>query len=138
MSWICPVCFRNFKHKNQEHSCLKKIPEDHFTDKTALVKQLYDNLVIQLSVFGKFNINAVQNAIIFSSKSTFLAVKPKKNWLDLEFLLSEEIDEFPVHKVVKISKNRYAHFVRLSRTDEIDGQLLSWLENSFKLISGAK
>lgn len=78
-------------------------------------------------------ISPVKSAIIFSAKSTFLAVKPKKNWLDLEFILDYEADEFPVFKIIRAGKSRYVHFIRISTPENIDRQLMDWIRQAYAL-----
>jgi len=135
MTWICPECNRTFKNKNQDHSCVIKSIDDHFLNKPQIIKHVYDVLIHRIQDFGKMKIVAVVNAIICSSKSTFLVIKPKKNWIDIEFLLNEPIEEFPIHKTVKASNKRFAHFIRIGIPDEIDDQLISWLKRSYEIIT---
>jgi hypothetical protein len=78
---------------------------------------------------------SVKNAILFQAKSNFLAVKPKKAILDIEFVLDEPIEVFPIHKTVQTSKTKWAHFVRLESPEEMDEQLLSWLLQAYKICS---
>lgn len=75
--------------------------------------------------------HSVKHAILFSAKGNFLAVKPKKHWLDIEFVLSHEVNGFPVHKTVKVSKSKWAHFVRLESLEEIDQELVHWLKDAY-------
>ncbi|MFC2101057.1 DUF5655 domain-containing protein [Bacteroidota bacterium] len=138
MPWTCPECKRSFKNKNQDHSCVVIKIDAHFIDKSTTSKYLYDHLIKQVRDFGEVKVSAVVNAIICSTKSTFLVIKPKKNWIDIEFLLDEMIEEFPVYKTGKASSKRFAHFVRIENVNEIDEQLLGWLKRSYRLISELK
>jgi len=78
-------------------------------------------------------INSVKKAILFTAKSHFLAVKPKKEFLDIEFVLPEKVEKFPVHKIVQASKTKWAHFVRLESPDEVDEQLLTWINRAYDI-----
>jgi len=75
---------------------------------------------------------SVKNAILFQAKSNFLAVKPKKTSLDIEFLLPEKTEEFPVHKIVQATKTKFAHFVRIGSPDDVDQQIIKWLRMAFE------
>jgi len=66
------------------------------------------------------NLISVNNAILFQAKSNFLAGRPKKSYLDIEFLLPEKVEGFPVHKIVQATKAKFAHFVRLDSPEEVD------------------
>lgn len=85
--------------------------------------------------FENVKINSVKNAILFSAKSHFLAVKPKKKILDIEFVLDEPVEGFPVHKTVQASKYKWAHFVRLESAEEVDDQLKNWIERAYNICS---
>jgi len=80
-------------------------------------------------------INSVKNAILFQAKSNFLAVKPKKAHLDIEFVLDEKVDEFPIYKTFQATKSKCAHFVRLESPEEVDEQLIQWFRKAYKISS---
>lgn len=133
MPWTCLNCNRTFKNTGQWHSCVVKSLDEHFINKEPRVKVTYERLESTLKTFGDFQISPVINAILFSSESTFLAVKPKSKWLDLEFVLDYQADEFPIHKMVQVSKTRYAHFVRIQNPEEVDEQLIGWIKKAYEL-----
>jgi hypothetical protein len=135
MSWTCPECNRTFKNTNQSHSCVKKSLDAHFIRKEPQVRATYDALESRLKAIFDFQISPVINAIMFASESTFLAIKPKKSWIDLEFVLDREANEFPIHKTAKVSHTRYAHFIRIQEPKDVDDQLIDWIKNAFQLIS---
>jgi Domain of unknown function (DUF5655) len=115
------------------HSCVRVEVEEHLAGKNPLVVAIFEELLAGTKEFGEIKVSSVKNCILFKSASTFLAIKPKKEWVDIEFLLDREIDEFPVHKTVRVSKNRVAHFVRLEHPREINRHLTRWLRRSFEI-----
>lgn len=131
--WECPVCKREFRNKNQQHSCKVSNVEFHFLNKEPVVLKTYNELTRAISKFGSVRINPVKNAIIIQSGTTFLAVKPKKSCIDIEFLLDYKNEYETVNKIVKSSKSRFAHFVRLSKPGDITKRLISLLKESYKL-----
>jgi hypothetical protein len=112
---------------------VNKSVDEHFIGKNVNVKATYDTLELKLKSIINFKIHPVLNAIMFTHEVTFLAIKPKKNWIDLEFLLDFEAQEFPVHKVVKSSKTRYAHFIRVQEPEDVDEQLVGWIKKAYDL-----
>ena len=76
--------------------------ESHFLNKGQNVIDTYKMLQDKVTKFEDIRINPVKNAILFTAKSHFLAVKLKKAWLDIEFVLEEKIEGFPIHKSVRI------------------------------------
>lgn len=139
MSWICPECQRPFKHENQWHSCVKVDPGLLFENKDPLVKKIYGCIYYELKKFGKdIRITAAKNAVFAKAPSTFAAFKPKKKALSIEFLLREEVNEFPIEKTLRISKNRVAHSLHIESPEEVDRQLLNWLRQAYETVKEKK
>jgi predicted transport protein len=130
--WKCPNCGRSFRNTNQDHSCIITDLETHFVNKQQNVIDAYAVIKSEAMKLDGVKINSVKNAILFQAKSNFLAVKPKKTHLDIEFVLNERIEEFPIYKTFQATKSKIAHFVRLKSSDEVDEQLISWLKMAFK------
>lgn len=62
-----------------------------------------------------------------------MAIKPKQNWLDIEFLLPVEVTEVAIYKTFRVSRNRVAHFVRLDDPAEVTPQIMGWLKEAYAL-----
>ncbi len=137
MPWSCPKCKRSFKHKNQAHSCVRLDAEEHFVGKDPLVKKTYDALLLGVKKFGPVDVSPVKIGIMLKGASTFIAVKPKRSWIDMEFILDEAIDEYPVYKAIRYTKGRVAHFVRLEHPRDVSRKLVRWLRRSYQLVNGA-
>ena len=129
--WSCPSCGRSFRNTNQDHSCLIIDLELHFVNKHQNVIDTYKMLQDEVTKFEGIRITPVKNAILFTAKSHFLAVKPKKTWLDIEFVLNKKIEGFPIHKSAQATKTKWAHFMRLESPEEVDEQLLSWIRKAY-------
>jgi len=133
MGWVCNNCGRTFKHINQTHSCVKINPEDFFAGKSPVVQSIYDNLKEKITSFGEIKIHASRSAINFSGSATFMVVRPKKEWLEIEFLLDEEYSKPPVYSSFHYLKNRFALKARLENETSINKTLLGLLKKAYKL-----
>jgi len=109
--------------------------ESHFLNKQQQVIDTFVKIKNEVMKFEGVRINSVKNAILFQAKSNFLAVKPKKTHLDIEFVLNEKVEEFPIYKTFQTTKSKYAHFVRLESPEEADEQLIQWLRKAYKISS---
>jgi len=97
---------------------------------------LYDKIVKQVRKFGEYREETVQpDVIFFKTKSTFLAVKVKRDHLDVEFFLDHLEDVPPVSKYLQTSKNRVAHIVPVDTSEEVNEQLINWIKTSYLLVS---
>lgn len=129
--WTCPKCKRMFKNTNQDHSCMVIDPDSHFINKDPQVKVVFNKILEVVQGFNNSRMNSVKNAILFTSGSNFLAIKPKKKWLDIEFVLPYEANLFPVYKTVQVNKAMWAHFVRIESESEVDEELIGWLRDAY-------
>lgn len=51
----------------------------------------------------------------------------------VEFILYRSEDIFPVIKIVQISKNHFAHRLKLESKEDIDVQLIGWIKEAYEL-----
>ncbi len=133
MSWTCPKCKRSFKNLNQYHSCTKISVDTHFINKPLHIKEAYNKII---SCFeDDISINAVKTGILLKAKSNFLSIKPRKAYLELEFALDYEANEFPVYKTTPVSKKLIAHYIKIDAAEDITNQLVKWFLEAKKLAS---
>ena len=135
MSWTCPECGKSFRNRNQWHSCYTLNLEDHLRNKPVVIRNAVYDLLSEIGQFGPLDLNPVKSVIQVKAGATFLSIKPKKDFIELEFQLSEETDQFPVHRTVRISGKRVLHFLYIQSSEDINDQLLDWLRNSYLLVS---
>ncbi len=134
MPWKCSTCNKQFKNRNQTHSCYTVSLDEHLNNKSKTVIDTFDKLLKEVNKFGKIDLNPVKTSIQFKAKATFLSVKIKKHSLDIEFQLTEEISTLPVYKTFKISTNRVLHFLKLEKPSELNNKVLGWLKKSYELM----
>jgi len=132
--WTCPKCKRDFKAKNQWHSCVIVKAEELFFNTPPVVSEIYSELLKRCDHLGNIKIDTTKSCLYFVDYERFLALKPKKNGLILEFLLNRSVDIFPVIKVLETGKLRYAHRVMLDDPEDITEEVLSWIEEAHGLL----
>jgi len=105
-----------------------------FTGKEQQVYPLYVFLLEQLRRLGSITQTTSAKAITLYTPAhrSFLVVQPKKQGLEVWFVLHRAVNEFPVYKVLRPSKNRFAHFVRLYQPADVDAVLPGWMEEAYK------
>lgn len=135
MSWDCPICNRNFKKINQQHSCVDKNIFEHIHKLKPELIPVFEKLHSFLMNFDNLKVSSVKTFILYSSKSIFLSLKTKREYFEIEFFANKTINEFPVFKTLQISKNRIVHSVKLDSVENIDEQLLKWITESYELVN---
>lgn len=136
--WICPKCNRSFKNTNQIHTCKLVTKASILGKRSQHISDLYETLIQEVKKFGDFREEAVLPDVFFlKTKSTFLMVKAKTKWIDVEFFLEKLEDVPPVKKYLQTSKRRVVHVVSIDSEEDIDEQLIDWLRRSYELIANA-
>jgi len=134
MTWICPNCKKEFRNRNQAHSCARVDLEDHLKSKSPQVKATFEKLMQEIRKFGEITLNPVKTSIQVKTVSTFLSIRPKKMNIEIEFQLGSEVNEPPFYKNFRISKNRVLHFAVLKSPEDVNAKLLSLLRKSYELV----
>jgi hypothetical protein len=110
--------------------------DDLFIKRPPQLRSLYKKIVELVQQFGDFREETVlPDVIFFKTKSSFLAVKVKKDHLDIEFFLDHLENIPPVSKYLQTSKHRVAHVVPIDNEKDIDKQLIAWMKHSYELIA---
>ena len=133
--WTCSKCERSFRNTNQSHSCVPVSKKDLFEDRPAFLKKLYDKIIVEVKLLGACREETVSTDVIyFKTKSTFLAIKVKKTYLEVEFFLDHHEDHPSIASWLQTSKHRFVHVVKLDCKTDITRQLMEWIKDSYHLI----
>ena len=132
--WQCPKCSRKFKRTNQTHSCRTYTQEEHLLNKDNSVKELYSTLLsIIKKEIGVYDIDSIHCCIHLVTGSTFLAIKPQKSELKIYFVSKEPIKSKRIIKQEIYSTNRTNNTLKLSKIEDIDKELINWLQVAYDL-----
>jgi hypothetical protein len=110
------------------------------TTETALTKDLpedlqdaYERLRDSAVSFGEQRIYASHSSIMFSRKSCYFFVRPKKTFLEVCFFLERAIKTPQIRRVDRSSRTKLAHMVQIRHRDEVEAPLTDWLQEAYAL-----
>src|SRR5437868_11522614 len=86
--------------------------------------------------FGDQRIYASHHSIMFSRKSCYFFVRPKKSFIELCIFLGREVKAPQVRRADSASKSRIVHFIRITHRDEVEPPVTDWLREAYEF-SGA-
>src|SRR5688572_22613630 len=86
--------------------------------------------------FGDQRIYASHNSIMFSRKSCYFFVRPKKNHLEVCVFLGRTVKAAQVRRVDQASKSKMVHFIHIRHRDEVEPPITEWLEEAYALSDG--
>jgi Domain of unknown function (DUF5655) len=117
----------------KEHDCWT-------TTEAALTQELSDDLrdawerLRETAVsFGDQRIYASHKSIMFSRKSCYFFVRPKKNFLELCVFLGRSLNAPQVRRVDRASKSKVFHIIHIRHRDEVEAPLTDWLQEAYEL-----
>lgn len=128
--WTCPRCRRQFKNRNQAHSCGQFTVEQLLESKPPEVVQLYDRLAELTERCGQVVVAPTKTRVLFKVRTVFATVGVTRNWLDLVLVLGRRVPS----RRIKKSQAEYpgiVHFLRIETADDLDDELAGWLQEAY-------
>jgi hypothetical protein len=95
------------------------------------LREAWDRLRETAVEFGEQRIYASHNSIMFSRKSCYFFVRPKKSFLEVCVFLGRPITAPQVRRSDASSKNKYANIIRLRHRDEVEAPITDWLREAY-------
>ena len=83
--------------------------------------------------FGDQRIYASHQSIMFSRKSCYFFVRPKRTVLEVCIFLGRTVKAAQVRRVVRASKSKLAHIVQIRHRDEVETPVTDWLLEAYEL-----
>lgn len=141
---ICAVSRQNLHMaRRQCHHCKQWIEpgEQHdcwTTTEEALTRHLPDDLREAwqrlretAAGFGPQRIYASGRAIMFSRRTCYFFVRPRKHSLQVCVFLGRAIKAPQVRSVGRPSKAKVAHLINITHRDEVEGPVVKWLREAY-------
>jgi uncharacterized protein DUF5655 len=110
------------------------------TTESALTRELSDDLqeawerLRETAVsFGDQRIYASHKSIMFSRKSCYFFVRPKKNFLEVCVFLGRAVKAPQIRRVDRASKSKLVHFIHVKHRDEVEAPITDWLQEAYEV-----
>jgi hypothetical protein len=110
------------------------------TTEAALTEDLSDDLrdawerLRETAVsFGDQRIYASHASIMFSRRSCYFFVRPKRNFLEVCVFLGRTLKAPQVRRVDRASKSKVVHVIQIRHRDEVEAPITDWLHEAYEL-----
>jgi hypothetical protein len=107
--------------------------ENHFENKSPVVREIYDGLIRKVKSFGAFHEEPHKTSIHLLHQTAFAGVATRKDYLLLTLKTDHSIESTRVTKTEQVSRNRFHLLIKLETPKEIDTELLKWLKDAYHL-----
>ena len=82
--------------------------------------------------YGEQRIYASHNSIMFSRKSCYFFVRPKRSFLEVCLFLGRPLNAPAVRRVMPASKSKFGHLVRVTHRDQVEAPMTDWLREAYE------
>ena len=99
-------------------------------------KELYEaweRLRDTAAEFGEQRIYPSHNSIMFSRKSCYFFVRPKKSFLEVCVFLGRAVRSPRIRRVEPSSKTKFYHIIQVKHRDEVEAPMTDWLREAYDL-----
>jgi hypothetical protein len=83
--------------------------------------------------FGDQRIYASHHSIMFSRKSCYFFVRPKRSVLELCVFLGRKVAAPQIRRVQQASKTKTVHTIHIRHRDEVESPITDWLREAYEL-----
>jgi hypothetical protein len=83
--------------------------------------------------FGDQRIYASHKSIMFSRKSCYFFVRPKRKFLEVCVFLGRPVNAPQVGRVDRASKSKVVHFIHITHRDQVEAPITDWLREAYEL-----
>jgi len=132
--WICPDCGARLVSRNLWHSCGDFSLEDLFAKSAQPVLHLARKYVALLNTLGDVQVIPQKTRLVCVARVRFGGLEPRKDWFLANFALHRWLDSPRIVKTVDYGPRWRAHFVRVRSEDDLDAELLAWLQESHDIV----
>ncbi len=131
--WTCPDCERDFGAAGQGHDCRPGLTiEEYAAGALPYFRQIYDRIEARLlPLDGDLIIDPIDKMVLFKHGGTFATLTSMTKWVAVGFSLRRKLSSGRLSRKVQEYGSKYHHVVNLTGPQEVDDELLGWLEEAF-------
>jgi hypothetical protein len=128
----CYHC-KQWVDEGEAHDCWTTTETALTADLTEDLREAWERLRETVGEFGDQRIYASHHSIMFSRKSCYFFVRPKRNFLEVCVFLGRPVKAPQIRRVDQSSKSKFVHFVHVRHRDEVEPPLTDWLREAYEL-----
>jgi hypothetical protein len=119
--------------EGEEHDCWTTTEAALTQELSEDLREAWERLRETAVSFGDQRIYASHNSIMFSRKSCYFFVRPKKSFLEVCVFLGRALKAPQVRRVDHASKSKVVHFIQIRHRDEVEPPITDWLHEAYEL-----
>jgi Domain of unknown function (DUF5655) len=126
----CYHC-KQWVEEGDAHDCWTTTEAALTQDLSEDLREAWARLREAAADLGEQRIYASHNSIMFSRKSCYFFVRPKKSFLEVCVFLGRTVKAPQVRRIVPASKSKVAHLIQIRHRDEVEAPITDWLQEAY-------
>jgi hypothetical protein len=126
----CYHC-KQWVEEGEAHDCWTTTEAALTDDLSEDLRDAWDRLRETAASFGEQRIYASHSSIMFSRKSCYFFVRPKRNFLELCVFLGRTVRGPEIRRADKTSRSKTAHLIHIKHRDEVEPPITDWLREAY-------
>src|ERR671913_2611753 len=128
----CYHC-KQWVEPGEAHDCWTTTEAALTQDLSEDLQDAWQRLRETAVTFGDQRIYASHNSIMFSRKSCYFFVRPKKSYLEVCVFLARAVRSPRIRRVAPSSKTKFFHIIQVKHRDEVEAPMTEWLQEAYDL-----
>jgi hypothetical protein len=128
----CYHC-KQWIEEGEPHDCWTTTEAALTQDLSEDLREAWERLRETARTFGDQRIYASHHSIMFSRKSCYFFVRPKRRYLEVCVFLGRAMRAPQVRRVDPASRSKLVHVIRISHRDEVEPPVTDWLREAYEL-----
>ena len=128
----CYHC-KQWVEEGEAHDCWTTTEAALTADLSEDLQDAWERLRETAAALGGQRIYASHSSIMFSRKSCYFFVRPKKSFLEVCVFLGRPIKAPQVRRVNRSSKSKFVHSLRITHRDEVESPITDWIREAYDL-----
>ena len=127
----CHHC-KQWIEEGEPHDCWTTTEAALTEDLSDDLRDAWERLRETVAGFGDQRIYASHKSIMFSRKSCYFFVRPKRSFLELCVFLGRSLRAPQVCRVDRSSKSKFWHIIHIRHRDEVEPPITDWLHEAYQ------
>jgi hypothetical protein len=128
----CYHC-KQWIEEGEAHDCWTTTEGALTADLPEDLRDAWERLRETAVSFGDQRIYASHKSIMFSRRSCYFFVRPKRTYLEVCVFLGRTLKAPQVRRVDAASKSKVVHILRITHRDEVESPVTDWLQEAYAL-----
>jgi hypothetical protein len=132
----CYHC-KHWVAEGEAHDCWTTTEPALTQDLSQDLREAWERLRETAVSFGDQRIYASHKSIMFSRRSCYFFVRPKRNFLEVCVFLGRELKAPQIRRVDRASKAKIVNFIRITHRDQVEAPVTEWLREAYEFSDAA-